>query len=149
MEESGVKMLFGSFEHQLDEKGRIILPSKLRTALSEKLYIIKGYEGCLSVFCEKDFENYIKKIQELPYNEKLTRDVVRVAMSSVSELIVEKQFRIQLPKEVIERYKISKELTIVGVIDHIEIWNRDKWVEYLALNEQQFDSNSENLLKNE
>lgn len=142
-------MLFGSFEHQLDEKGRIILPSKLRTALSEKLYIIKGYEGCLSVFCEKDFENYIKKIQELPYNEKLTRDVVRVAMSSVSELIVDKQFRIQLPKEVIERYKISKELTIVGVIDHIEIWNRDKWVEYLALNEQQFDSNSENLLKNE
>ncbi len=142
-------MLFGSFEHQLDEKGRIILPSKLRTALSEKLYIIKGYEGCLSVFCEKDFENYIKKIQELPYNEKLTRDVVRVAMSSVSELIVDKQFRIQLPKEVIERYKISKELTIVGVIDHIEIWNRDKWLEYLALNEQQFDSNSENLLKNE
>ena len=142
-------MLFGSFEHQLDEKGRIILPSKLRTALSEKLYIIKGYEGCLSVFCEKDFENYIKKIQELPYNEKLTRDVVRVAMSSVSELIVDKQFRIQLPREVIERYRISKELTIVGVIDHIEIWNRDKWLEYLALNEQQFDSNSENLLKNE
>ena len=59
--------------------------------------------------------HYIKKIQELPYNEKLTRDVVRVAMSSVSELIVDKQFRIQLPKEVIERYKISKEKGYSGI----------------------------------
>ena len=142
-------MLFGSFEHQLDEKGRIILPSKLRSSLGDRLYIIKGYEGCLSVFCEKDFQEYIKKFKELPYNEKLTRDVVRIAMSSVSELIVDKQYRIQLQKEVIEKYGISKELTIVGVIDHIEIWNRDKWNEYISNNENKFDFNSEALLKNE
>ena len=139
-------MLFGSFNHTLDNKNRLVIPARFRKGLSSRLYLLKGYDGCLSVFDEKSFELYIQKINEYPFEKKDSRDVIRIALSSVVELEVDAKNRIQIPLEIIDKYSMSNDLMIVGVIDHIEIWNLDKWNKYLDENSNQFEEKAEKLL---
>ncbi len=141
-------MFFGSFEHTLDEKNRLLIPSRLRGQLSAKVFIMKGYEGSLSIYTEDSFSNFLEKLQNLPYESKLSRDIERVSLSSVFELNIDLANRIQIPTALVNKYSISKEVVVLGVIDHIEIWSKDKWEKYLKDNEADFESKSEELLKN-
>lgn len=147
MGESG-KMFFGSFEHTLDEKNRLLIPSRLRGQLSSKVFIMKGYEGSLSIYTEQSFDNFLEKLQNLPYESKLSRDIERVSLSSVFELNIDLANRIQIPTALVNKYSITKDVVVLGVIDHIEIWSKDKWEKYLKDNEAAFESKSEELLKN-
>ena len=141
-------MFFGSFVHSLDEKNRLLIPSKLRAALTNKIFIMKGYEGSLSLYPEGSFEKYLAKLQSLPFESKTSRDIERIALSSVFELDIDKVNRIQIPTALINKYKISKEVVVIGLLDHIEIWSKEKWNKYLEENEEQYESKSEELLKN-
>lgn len=145
---SGTKwdMFYGSYRHSLDEKGRLTLPSKLRQELSNKLYVLKGYEGSLNVYTEETFQTYLSKLSNLTYENKLSRDVIRVALASVTELELDAKFRVQLPVSLIEKYGISNKIVIVGMIDHLEFFNEDKWDAYLKDNESQFEEKSQSLL---
>lgn len=142
-------MFFGSFEHTLDDKNRLLVPSKLRGELGSKLFIMKGYEGSLAIYPSASFTKYLEKLENLPYEAKISRDITRIALSSVFELDVDKVNRIQIPTALINKYAISKEVVVVGLIDHIEVWSKAKWDEYLKANEKQFEEKSEELLKNE
>ena len=141
-------MFFGSFEHTLDDKNRLLIPARLRAELGLKLFIMKGYEGSLSIYPEKQFQNYLDKLEKLPYESKLSRDIRRIALSSVFDLEVDKVSRIQIPTALINKYSISKDVVVVGLIDHIEVWSKAKWDEYLAANETDFEEKTEELLKN-
>ncbi len=141
-------MFFGSFVHSLDEKNRLLIPSRLRAALTNKIFIMKGYEGSLSLYPEGSFEKYLAKLQSLPFESKTSRDIERIALSSVFELDIDKVNRIQIPTALINKYKISKEVVVIGLLDHIEIWSKEKWNKYLEENEEQYESKSEELLKN-
>lgn len=145
MGQSGI-MLYGSYHHSLDEKGRLTLPSKLRPLLSNKLFVLKGYEGTLAVYTEEAFSQYLDKLSKLTYEDKSSRDVMRVALASVIELELDDKFRVQLPVSLIEKYDISRKIVIVGVIDHLEFWNEDKWETYLKDNESQFEEKTQSLL---
>ena len=141
-------MFFGSFVHSLDEKNRLLIPSRLRAALTNKIFIMKGYEGSLSLYPEGSFEKYLAKLQSLPFESKTSRDIERIALSSVFELDIDKVNRIQIPTALINKYKISKEVVVIGLLDHIEIWSKEKWNKYLEENEEQYEFKSEELLKN-
>lgn len=140
-------MFFGSYLHTLDDKGRLVIPYKLRSNVSSRLYILKGYEGSLSLYCENDFGLYLDKLKKLSYESKSCRDVERVALSSVNELELDSQNRIQIPSSLLKKYAIGKEVVVVGVLDHIEIWDKAKWDTYLGENEKDFEEKSESLLK--
>ena len=141
-------MFFGSFEHSLDEKNRLLIPSRLRGELGSKVFIMKGYEGSLSIYPQDQFSKYVEKLQNLPYESKLSRDIERISLSSVFEIDVDKVNRVQIPTALINKYNISKDVVVVGVINHIEIWSKAKWDEYLKVNESEFEAKSEELLKN-
>ena len=141
-------MFFGSFEHTLDDKNRLLIPSRLRSKIGSKLFIMKGYEGSLSIYPCEEFEIYLKKLQNLPYESKISRDIERISLSSVFELDIDRVNRIQIPTALIHKYSISKEVVVVGVIDHIEVWSKSKWDAYLKENESTFEEKSEELLKN-
>ena len=141
-------MFFGSFEHTLDEKNRLLIPSRLRGQLGSKVFIMKGYEGSLSIYPEAAFSRYLEKLQSLPYESKLSRDIERISLSSVFELDIDRVNRVQIPTALVSKYSISKEVVVLGVIDHIEIWSKDKWEKYLKDNEADFEVKSEELLKN-
>jgi MraZ protein len=136
-------MFFGNYQHTLDNKGRLVIPSKMRDEAGDLLYIMKGYEGCLSVFKESTFQSEVQKINALPFNQKNARDYIRMQLSSVVELEVDKQGRIQLPTQLLSDYHIGKTVVVVGVVDHFEIWDTLSWVQYLKDNEGSYEVKAE------
>ena len=141
-------MFFGSFKHTLDDKNRLLIPSRLRGQVGSKLFIMKGYEGSLSLYPEAEFEKYLTKLASLPYESKTSRDIERISLSSVFELEIDKASRVQIPTALVSKYSITKDVVVVGVLNHIEVWSEKKWNEYLKDNEAEFESKSEELLKN-
>ena len=140
-------MLFGSYQHNLDDKGRLLLPSKLLTKLSHTLFLLKGFDGCLSVYLEDTFDEYIKQISNKSFLEKDSRDIQRIALSSVVELTIDNSNRIQLPTDILRKYEIGKRVVVIGVIDHLEIWDEQKWNTYQEEREASFEAISETLFK--
>ena len=138
-------MFFGSYSHTLDNKGRLMIPAKLRNEAGGRLYILKGYEGSLSVYKEADFQNLTAALEDLSYNQRDTRDVQRITLASVVELEVDAQGRIQLPSKLLSDYKISRSVVVVGVINHFEIWDAAAWENYLKQNEKDYEAKAEKL----
>lgn len=138
-------MLLGTFKHNLDAKNRLMLPSKFRSQLSDNLYILKGYDGAVSVYQEAELVKMLQELNALPFNQKDSRDVARLTMASIVELQVDKLGRIQLPKDTIENYNISKEVVVLGLVDHFEIWNKSTWETYAEEGNRNFETIAERL----
>ena len=138
-------MFFGSYSHTLDNKGRLMIPAKMRNEAGGRLYILKGYEGSLSVYREADFQKLTSALDNLPYNQRDSRDVQRITLASVVELEVDAQGRIQLPSKLLSDYKISRSVVVVGVINHFEIWDASAWENYLKQNEKNYEAKAEKL----
>ena len=122
-------MFIGEYNHTLDAKGRLIVPSKLRESLGERFFLTKGLDGCLSVYPQEEWETFTNKIHELPMTNKDDRKFSRFFLAGASECEIDKQGRILIPANLREFAKLEKEAVLVGVSNRIEIWNRDKWEE--------------------
>ena len=125
-------MYFGYYEHSLDEKGRLVLPRKLREGLSEGslLYILKGFEGCLSVYNEEEFNKLCVEASNISFNKKNSRSYLRVVLGSVVELSLDKVNRLQIPAHILNKYQISRNVALIGVGDHFEIWDLEAYKAY-------------------
>lgn len=123
-------MFYGSYIHTLDDKGRLVIPSKMRNELGIKAYILKGYDGALSIYKESEFEKLVEKINSLPFNKKNTRAFLRTQLASVCELEIDRQGRVLLPTQLLSKYKIGKDVIVIGALDHIEVWNRVDYESY-------------------
>lgn len=139
-------MIFGSYEYNIDEKGRISIPSKFRNEIGDKLYLIKGYEGCISLYKEEDFQRYITNIQNLPYEKAKVRQHARILLQSVVELSIDKAGRVLIPSRTLKEYNIGKSVLLLGSLDHLEIWDIDKWNAYKEENEKNFELDAEDLI---
>lgn len=123
-------MLIGEYEHSLDDKGRVIMPAKLRIDIGERFIITKGLDGCLFVFSQAEWSNFETKLRELPLTNKNARDFVRFFLSGATECEIDKQGRFLIVNNLREYANITKEVVIIGVGTRIEIWNKSKWKEY-------------------
>jgi MraZ protein len=123
-------MLIGEYEHSLDDKGRVIMPAKLRIDIGERFIITKGLDGCLFVFSQAEWSNFETKLKELPLTNKNARDFVRFFLSGATECEIDKQGRFLIVNNLREYANITKEVVIIGVGTRIEIWNKSKWKEY-------------------
>lgn len=149
MVESGTKwknMFFGSYEYNIDEKGRVVIPSKMREAVGTKLFLIKGFEGCISLYKEEEFQKYINRIQSLPYEVSKVRKYSRLLLASVVELSIDRQGRMLIPTKTLKEYHIGTKAVILGQNDHIEIWDLDGWNSYKEESEKDFELDAESLL---
>ncbi len=142
-------MFYGSFIHNLDNKGRLVIPSKMRDELGLKAYILKGYDGALSIYKESDFNDLIAKIKTLSFNKKNARAHLRVQLASVCELDIDKQGRALLPTQLLAKYKIGKEVIVIGALDHIEVWNKTDYEAYEKNADSSFEEISEELSEDE
>lgn len=142
-------MYFGSYEHNLDDKGRLMIPKRLKEGLSEGslLFIMKGFEGCISVYNENEFNKLVQECSNLSFNKKNSRAYLRLMLSSVTDLKIDKVGRIQIPTQVLNKYEIGKQVVIIGVGDHFEIWDLNKFNEYQAEANENFESIAESLEK--
>ena len=138
-------MLIGEFEHSLDEKGRLIMPSKLREDIGEKFIITKGLDGCLFGFSVQEWTNFEEKLKTLPLSDKNARDFVRFFLSGALECELDKQGRFLIASNLREYAKLDKEVAIVGIGTRIEIWNKEKWKMYNSNSESSADELAENM----
>ncbi|WP_443110674.1 division/cell wall cluster transcriptional repressor MraZ [Caloramator sp. mosi_1] len=114
----------------------MIVPAKFREGLGGKFIITKGLDGCLYVYPIDEWKKLEDKLKELPLTNKDARAFVRFFFSGASEVEIDKQGRALIPQNLIEYANIEKEIVSIGVSNRIEIWSKEKWIEY---NEQNID----------
>ena len=120
-------MFMGEYNHTIDAKGRLIIPSKFREALGDEFVVTKGMDGCLFVFDNSEWQNFAEKLRELPMMEKEVRQFTRFFLAGAASVEVDKQGRILLPSVLREFADITKDAVLVGVGSRIEIWSKDRW----------------------
>ena len=138
-------MLIGEYHHNIDEKGRLIIPSKFREEIGERFVVTKGLDGCLFVYSLVEWEKIVSKLKTLPFTKKDARTFTRFFLASATVCEFDKQGRINLVNSLIEYAGLKKECTIIGVNDRLEIWESDKYDNLMNDNLEQLDTISENL----
>ena len=119
-------MFMGEYNHTIDIKGRLIVPTKFREQLGEAFVIAKGNDGCLAIYTNEAWETFMKKIQALPANKDI-RTYVRAIAGSAVAVEADKQGRVLVPGNLREYAGLDKDVVLAGVIDKIEVWDKDKW----------------------
>ena len=120
-------MFMGEYNHTIDAKGRLIIPSKFREALGDEFVVTKGMDGCLFVFDNSEWQNFAEKLRELLMMDKEVRQFTRFFLAGAASVEVDKQGRILLPSVLREFADITKDAVLVGVGSRIEIWSKDRW----------------------
>lgn len=136
----------GEYQHNLDTKGRIIVPAKLRAGLGEKFVLTRGLDRCLFVYPEDEWALLEAKLKQLPLTKKDARKFTRFFLSGASELEVDKQGRISIPQPLRQYANLTKRCTIIGVSNRIEIWDEAEWQAYVSESEESFADIAENLM---
>lgn len=138
-------MLIGEYEHSLDAKGRLIMPSKLREDMGEKFIITKGLDGCLFGFSQNEWANFEAKLKALPLTNRDARNFSRIFLSGAIECELDKQGRFLISSNLREYSSMDKEVVIIGVGTRIEIWDKCKWNTYNSNENISADSIAENM----
>ena len=120
-------MFMGGYNHSIDAKGRLIIPSKFRDMLGDEFVVTKGLEGCLFVFEKYEFESFMDKLNEKSDLEAKVRKIKRFFISGAQEMEPDKQGRMLVPPTLREYAGLEKEVVFAGVGGHIEIWDKSKW----------------------
>lgn len=123
-------MFLGETRSQIDPKNRGRVPAKYRTELGKVCYITIGSDFCLSLYNKEGFEQYMRKLEEIPTHDLEARHVIRKIMSLAEEIEPDEQGRFILPKKLKEYAKIDKNIVIVGAGNNIEIWAEEAWDKY-------------------
>lgn len=120
-------MFMGEYNHTVDTKGRLIVPSKFRDQLGDEFVVTKGLDGCLFVYPQNEWENIEEKFRNVPLTTKDARKFARFFFAGAASCEVDKQGRILLPAVLREYAGIEKDVVSVGVFNRVEIWDKDKW----------------------
>lgn len=122
-----------------------MVPRKMREEAGMKVFIMRGFEGCLSVYKSSAFEELVNGIETLSFNEKVSRDYIRASLSSVVEIDLDKQGRMSIPTQLMKKYNITSNVVVIGVGDHFEIWNKQIYSKYEKEMNDNYENNAENV----
>ncbi|KRM87923.1 division/cell wall cluster transcriptional repressor MraZ [Lacticaseibacillus thailandensis] len=139
-------MFMGEFRHNLDAKGRLIIPAKFREQLGADFILTRGMDGCLFGYPQSEWAKLQEKLQTLPLTQKNARTFIRLLYSAATECELDKQGRINVPKPLMAHAGLAKACVLVGVANRIEIWSAERWEQFATDAESDFDDISENLM---
>ena len=143
-------MFYGEYEHRLDKKGRVIIPSKIREVSKDnyvdKFFVTRGLDTCLFMFPEEEWRQQETKFKNLSFTKRETRKFNRLFFAGAVELMADKQGRILLPTYLKQYAGIKREIMIIGVSSRIEIWSKDKWEEFYKATKDSFEDVAEKLI---
>ena len=142
-------MLMGEYHHRIDEKNRLIIPSKFRNELGEKFVITRGLENCLFVYSLVEWENIVNKLRTLPFTKKDSRNFTRFFLSGATECMLDKSGRVGITSPLVKYAGLTKDCVIIGANDRLEIWDEGAWNNFFDINEANFADIAENLFGGE
>lgn len=118
-------MFFGEYQHSLDAKGRVIIPSKHREELGEKFMMTRGLDKCIYVYPMSEWDNMVESVRKVPLTDKRGREFVRFFFSNASECEPDKQGRVVVANNLKTYAGLDREITILGVYNRLEIWDKE------------------------
>ncbi len=126
-------MLLGEYEHTIDDKNRLTLPAKFRTAFDDGIVVTRGLDGCVYAWTPDAFGEYRdSQLATLPPLSQQGRRMHRHFFSGASEQTPDKQGRVSIPPALLAHAKLGRDVVVAGVNDHLEIWDRAAWKRELA-----------------
>ena len=132
-------MLIGQYEHTIDIKKRLALPSKFRGELGDKIIITRWMEGCLAVYTESEWKIVSDKIVNLTMTQTEARSFSRMMLAGAMEVSLDKLGRILVPDYLKDYAGLKKNVVICGLSNRLEIWDSEKWEIYKELAEKGVD----------
>lgn len=140
-------MLMGEYHHNIDEKSRLIIPSKFRSELGNRFVITRGLDKCLFIYSEDEWNNIVSKLKNLPFTKRDARNFVRFFLSGADSCEFDKQGRIVITSPLVQYANITKECVIIGVNERLEIWSKDNFDTFMKENEEKASEIAENLFE--
>ena len=138
-------MFIGQYQHNIDDKGRLVLPTKYRDKIGKGSIITIGFEGCLTIYPESEYLKTQEDLRKMPMTNRNVRNYLRVFEGSASEAEFDKQGRIKIPAHLIRHAHLEKECVIVGLNSVIEVWALDRWKEIEENGKNSFEELAENI----
>lgn len=120
-------MLYGEYDHAIDDKGRVTVPAKLRARLDAGLVVTKGIDPCLWLYPADVWAELAQEINTLPLTDPKAREFKRQAFGGASHSVPDRQGRVILPPYLREYADLDNQAVIIGLFDHCEIWNPGRW----------------------
>ena len=120
-------MLLGEHEHALDDKNRLTLPARQRDQLGDRVVVTRGLDGCLYVYAAAEWAKLAERVGTLDALSREARTMQRFFFASAMDAELDKQGRIVIPVGLLESAGIGREVTVAGIYDHLEIWDRAAW----------------------
>lgn len=139
-------MFTGEYQHTLDGKGRVIIPSRLRDGLGDTFVITRGLDQCLFVYPSAEWVRLEQKMKQLPFTKKDSRAFSRLFFSGAMEVEADKQGRVLIPQNLREYAGIEKEVMFIGVSNRVELWSEDAWRNYFGEANDNYEELAEKLV---
>ena len=140
-------MLMGEYHHNIDDKGRLIIPSKFRNELGNQYIITKGLDKCLFVYSIDEWNKLVKDLNTLKFTKKNVRAFERFFVGGASLNEFDKQGRISITSPLIHYANINKECVIIGVNERLEIWDTEEFDKFIKENENTLEEIAEDLFE--
>jgi len=142
----GNHMFMGEYKHNVDIKGRMIVPAKFRDGLGDTFVVTRGLDKCLFAYPLDEWKVIETKLKQLPLTKKDARAFTRFFFSGAVECEVDKQGRINIPQNLRNYAVLEKECVVIGVSERVEIWANENWEQYVEESEESFAEIAENLM---
>ncbi|MDP2939388.1 MAG: division/cell wall cluster transcriptional repressor MraZ [Candidatus Omnitrophota bacterium] len=144
-------MFYGEYEHTIDRKGRLILPSKFREVAKanfiEKFFITRGLDKCLFMFGEEEWKVQEQKFKSMPFTKQEIRKFNRIYFSGAIDIIPDRQGRFIIPQFLKDFANIKRDVVIIGVANRIEIWSKTLWQEFYSSSRESYEDIAEKLIE--
>ncbi|MDN4523523.1 division/cell wall cluster transcriptional repressor MraZ [Fictibacillus fluitans] len=139
-------MFMGEYQHNIDEKGRMIIPAKFRESLGSTFILTRGMDQCIFGYPLEEWQVIEEKLKSLPFTKKDARAFTRFFFSGAAECQLDKQGRVNVAPQLREYAKLEKDCVVIGVSNRIEIWSKSIWENYFAASEESFGEIAESLM---
>ena len=123
-------MFLGTYEHSIDSKNRLSLPSRIVSKINEDVVVSKGFDGCLELRTLSAFEVYSEKLMQLSQNKKDSRIVIRQLLANAIDLSLDSAKRILIPNSLLAESNITKDVVIIGLGNKLEIWDKGTYQKF-------------------
>lgn len=120
-------MLIGCSQHRIDKKGRVVIPAKFRAEMGACVVCTVGLDGCIAIYPIEEWNRYLEKLNSLPFTRAQARKFMRVLLGSAEEVNLDAQGRVLLDARLREYAQLNEDVTVSGVLNHLEIWDAVKW----------------------
>jgi len=144
-------MFYGEYKHNIDRKGRIVLPAKFRDVYKEhgieRFFLTRGLDKCIFMFSEDEWVSQEQKFKNLSFTKQESRNFNRLFFSGAIDVVPDKQGRFIIPTLLKDYAHVKREVVIIGVANRIEIWESNLWKDFYGNTSDSFEQTAENVLE--